>query len=418
MSRSRPLVVLWLLGAAMCALPTAAVEARTISVPQDLPTLSAGVRASAPGDTILLAPGRYGPSSGEELPIEFAGADVWVLGAGADQTLIDGEGRAAILVFSDGDASHVRDVRLHRGFAAEGGACVRIRDASPVLAGLAVTEGDGRGNGDAVQVDGGSPIFRNCLLTGGREGPTVVIREGEPEFTNLTVARNCGPAFELSGRSRTTLRSTVVAEPGEPFGRAVGLEVAAAGARPILVDVHWDCRDESIRFVESMTREQEHLVARARRANGLNATIPGFVDTAAGDFRLVAPNRLANAEGVIPGAFGGEIPLNFSPEVAPIASREPTSTGTSLLEPTVPNPVTLSTSVRFHLAKGSVVDLAVYNVLGQRVRTLFAGDLPAGDHTREWDGRDELGEELPQGMYFVRITQGAITESQRVVLLR
>ena len=210
----------------------------------------------------------------------------------------------------------------------------------------------------------------------------------------------------------------LVAEPGEPFGRAVGLEVAAGTARPILVDVHWDCRQESIRFVEPMTREQEHLVARARRANGLTATIPGFVDTAAGDFRLVAPSRLANADGVVPGAFGGEIPLNFAPDVTPSASREPANVESSLLEPTVPNPVTLSTSVRFHLAKGSVVDLAVYNVLGQRVRTLFAGDLSAGDHTREWDGRDELGEELPQGMYFVRITQGAVTESQRVVLLR
>ena len=56
--------------------------------------------------------------------------------------------------------------------------------------------------------------------------------------------------------------------------------------------------------------------------------------------------------------------------------------------------------------------------LGQRIRTLHTGDLSVGEHSRVWNGHDDFGGESPPGIYFVRVTQGDVTESRRLVLVR
>jgi len=110
----------------------------------------------------------------------------------------------------------------------------------------------------------------------------------------------------------------------------------------------------------------------------------------------------------IPGAYGGAWPFDGS--LTPLAAAEPDS-GPGLLGPSVPNPTSSRLTIHFTVPVATVVDLGIYNVLGQRVRSLLSRDLPAGDHTEVWDGRDDAGEELPPGMYFVRVTQGNVTES-------
>jgi flagellar hook assembly protein FlgD len=52
------------------------------------------------------------------------------------------------------------------------------------------------------------------------------------------------------------------------------------------------------------------------------------------------------------------------------------------------------------------------------VRTVLDADLPAGDHAADWDGRDERGHVLPQGLYFIRLSGGGATRVVRFVLLR
>ena len=89
-----------------------------------------------------------------------------------------------------------------------------------------------------------------------------------------------------------------------------------------------------------------------------------------------------------------------------------------MLRSSAPNPLTLYTTIEFEVLDDGIVDLGVYNVLGQRVRTLHAGELGPGTHSREWDGRDDQRLEVPPGIYFVRVTQGEVTESQRLVVVR
>lgn len=83
-----------------------------------------------------------------------------------------------------------------------------------------------------------------------------------------------------------------------------------------------------------------------------------------------------------------------------------------------PNPFVDETSVRFSLPRAGRVKLDVIDAGGRRVAGLVDRDLPAGDHTARWDGRDGGGRRCATGLYFLRLTDGSLTATRRVVFTR
>jgi len=83
-----------------------------------------------------------------------------------------------------------------------------------------------------------------------------------------------------------------------------------------------------------------------------------------------------------------------------------------------PNPFNPSTTIRFALKGSGPSILAVYNITGQRVRTLVDRVLPAGEHSVIWDGRDEAGAEAASGLYFYRLTTSGQELTRKMVLLK
>lgn len=77
-----------------------------------------------------------------------------------------------------------------------------------------------------------------------------------------------------------------------------------------------------------------------------------------------------------------------------------------------------STMLRFDLPSAGEASLELYNVTGQRVRTLASGTRAAGTYTLGWDGRGDGGRALSNGVYFARFRAGSFTRTLRVSLLR
>lgn len=88
------------------------------------------------------------------------------------------------------------------------------------------------------------------------------------------------------------------------------------------------------------------------------------------------------------------------------------------LAPPAPCPSGADTSLSFALAEPAHIALAVYDVRGRLVRTLLAADLPAGTYPATWDGKNDAGEPVASGVYFVRLSgpRGAVT--RRAVRIR
>ncbi|MCB0279954.1 MAG: T9SS type A sorting domain-containing protein, partial [Calditrichaeota bacterium] len=87
-----------------------------------------------------------------------------------------------------------------------------------------------------------------------------------------------------------------------------------------------------------------------------------------------------------------------------------------------PNPFNPSTTVQFDLPYGKIaydVTVQVYNLLGQKIKTLFKGKLEAGQRYRYvWEGKNEHGRNVSSGMYFYRVIAGSFIESKKMVLIK
>lgn len=71
-----------------------------------------------------------------------------------------------------------------------------------------------------------------------------------------------------------------------------------------------------------------------------------------------------------------------------------------------PNPFNPRTVIAFTLEEPGRVNLEIYNVRGERVQRLYAGEVDAGDHSITWRGVSDAGEAQPSGLYFARLTDG------------
>ncbi len=84
-----------------------------------------------------------------------------------------------------------------------------------------------------------------------------------------------------------------------------------------------------------------------------------------------------------------------------------------------PNPFNPTTSIRFDLPQASSKCLlAIYNVRGERVATLVDGPRKAGRYTEQWNGRNQRGEAVSSGVYFIRIETDTDKSIRKALLLK
>ena len=82
-----------------------------------------------------------------------------------------------------------------------------------------------------------------------------------------------------------------------------------------------------------------------------------------------------------------------------------------------PNPFNGATMIRFECQQQMCVTVKVTNVRGRHVRTLFNNTVQAGRHEMPWNGRDDHGEPVPSGLYFVSLQTETVQKTIKVVVL-
>lgn len=83
-----------------------------------------------------------------------------------------------------------------------------------------------------------------------------------------------------------------------------------------------------------------------------------------------------------------------------------------------PNPFNPETSIQYALPEAGDVKIEVYNVLGQRVKSLVDEFLPAGYHSVTWDGTDNRGVRVASGVYFYRMASGDYNSYRKMLLVK
>jgi hypothetical protein len=83
-----------------------------------------------------------------------------------------------------------------------------------------------------------------------------------------------------------------------------------------------------------------------------------------------------------------------------------------------PTPFSESTTISYYQHIPGLAAVRVYDLTGRLVRTLSAGTRPKGAQAVVWDGKDDLGEDTPEGLYLYRIETADLVTTGKTVLLR
>lgn len=83
-----------------------------------------------------------------------------------------------------------------------------------------------------------------------------------------------------------------------------------------------------------------------------------------------------------------------------------------------PNPFNPTTTISYQVPQTSDVKLEIYNVLGQKVRTLINRSVEAGSHQVIWDGRNSFGEQVASGVYIYKFEAGQFSKTMKMMMLK
>jgi hypothetical protein len=83
-----------------------------------------------------------------------------------------------------------------------------------------------------------------------------------------------------------------------------------------------------------------------------------------------------------------------------------------------PNPFNSATTISYHVSEITDIELTIFNILGQKIRTLVNCRQSAGSYQIQWDGQDNEGRNVASGIYFYRLKAGEFAKIRKMVLIK
>ena len=88
------------------------------------------------------------------------------------------------------------------------------------------------------------------------------------------------------------------------------------------------------------------------------------------------------------------------------------------LLPNYPNPFNPATNIQYQLPVDATVEILIYNMEGQKIRSLVNEFASVGVHSVEWNGRDDFGKEVASGVYLYRMKAADYVMTRKLMLIR
>ena len=159
-----------------------------------------------------------------------------------------------------------------------------------------------------------------------------------------------------------------------------------------------------------------------------NYTIDFFVDVNGNGSYDAPPADYAWRTFLTP-SFHGDTTLSFAHTmdfidiewdvVASVAAADETGMVKNYrLAQNFPNPFNPATTIEFSIPANENVQLIVYNILGQKVKTLIDRAFPSGTYSILWDGTNEAGTQVAGGLYIYRLTAGKTAVTRKMIYMK
>jgi len=211
------------------------------------------------------------------------------------------------------------------------------------------------------------------------------------------------PGWSAGGHSNNTSVQNYI----QPLCEQYGVSIVFAGhnhyyARAVVNDVHHVTTGGGGAPLYTPDPNYPNIVTATKTHHFCKVELDGEVL----NFKAVTP------AGVVIDSF------NITPSVGVEEEEAELLITDFVLYPAYPNPFNPSTTLSFSIPTASHAELNVYNIRGQKVKTLVRGKLEAGHHQFSWDGNNDVGEKVSSGVYIFELQAGDRIQGSKVLLLR
>jgi parallel beta-helix repeat protein/predicted outer membrane repeat protein len=324
-----------------------------------------------------------------------------------------------------------------------GVACSCEEDFSPRFIGCTITGNTAWGDGGGIISGQGSLIFTNCTINRntafGNGGGVLLYVPATPVFTNCVIIGNDATqgAGVYSDMSDPIFNSTVIA-----FSEGTGIHFRYSWCTVEYCDIFGNTGGD-LAFNDDDPSNGPPGIGQLVSTNGngdscdvyMNIYLdPMFIDTSLLNYHLmwtecgdpfdspcidagdpsIRDNSLRCDFGLGDslcdiGAYGG----NAMPASGALHPKQPTVPSGITLFQNYPNPFNSTTMIRYDVPQAGKVSLTIFNLLGQKVETLFDGRQVAGSYRITWDAGD-----LPSGVYLCRMQTQRFMQTRKMLLVK
>jgi len=432
------------------------LSAIIINIPADQPTIQEGINISVVGDTVLVQPGIYIEN------INFNGKNITVASlflttqdtTYISQTIIDGNQDGSVVTFESGEDSTtvLCGFTIMNGYAQGSmtlgwGGGISCRDSNPSLENVTISNNLASFLGGGIFCYSSDLSLVNVMITGNStsdyssSGGGIYCSSSSLNLENVMITGNFayyGGGIRCYNNSSLNLENVTIT--GNSAYDSGGGIYCSSSSSILLNCILWSDTPEEIYLEESPIDVVYSNIQGGWEGEGNIDSNPLFVNPDEDDYHL------QNNSPCI-GAGIDEIEINenwyYAPDIDIEGNQRPNPTGSMpemgayenpLGEPQVssenfelkisnlklrnhPNPFNPTTTISFSVPEESYVELSIYNIKGQKVRTLLNDQITSGEHSIVWNGEDDSDKKVSSGVYLYKLIVNGKTEAVKKCLL-
>ncbi len=274
-------------------------------------------------------------------------------------------------------------------------------------------------------------IFDKVVVVLGYDQGALTYDPAYPQFNNLDeMKRDLGYWIKTTGAATLTYP-----EPGPFYAKTVGEGHKSSFASRVALSNSWV---NLYGFNVKLNSETLPVGTVIEAYDASGALVGESVVRSAGSFGFMPVYGAETLNGDAVGkSAGSAITLKVNGEVAEqtvtwtgngdrIRINQLTTAGKNngnlptsfTLNQNYPNPFNPETAIDYVVGTGGHVELAIYNILGDKIKTLVSGYQVAGSYTIKWKADTDQGTSVASGVYFYKLTAGDYTETRKMSLLK
>ncbi|MEA2095123.1 MAG: right-handed parallel beta-helix repeat-containing protein [Candidatus Cloacimonadota bacterium] len=378
-------------------------------------------------NTIHILPGTYSSSTnGEIFPIR-ASSYVSIAGSSAYEVILDAQNQSSVLRFYNTKDIVLKNLTIQNGSAtgiSDHGGGLTVYYSEVILENVRISNNYAEDSGGAIFCYESEMLLRNVEISENDNNIDVIYTLNSTiDFINTSIVNNTSynPVIYSSGYSYLSFQNCIL------WNNASYNYIVCNnnGQENILTFSYNDLKHgqdcilqngaATINWLEGNIDEDplfvgagEHPFSLQDLSPCVNTGIPDTTGLNLPEYDLAGNPRIYGGR-IDMGVYENQnVVVGIDDNLIPLFTK---------LNKNYPNPFNPTTTISFSIPEESTIELYIYNIKGQKIKTLVSDQFTVGQHSIIWNGDDDFGNSISSGVYLYKLNVNGKTEAVKKCLL-